>query len=242
MSIYLRYAALAQSAVEVIELKYRSAEEIVPVIRPMLAKEGSVSAFRNQLVVRTTASNLAQIRRIVASLDMPARRLLITVRQESGADREQQGARVYSTRSAEDDRNTQSVQALDGGVAFIRSGESRPVPNPQVLSTVIGGRVIPQVAGTVEYRDVASGFYVRPRLAGNRVTVEIAAQREAFDLQGQGATIARRIVTTVSGALGEWIEIASTGQSRSDERSVVLGRTSAHVDDQRRVVIKVEEQ
>ena len=241
-ALLVAHAALAQTAVEVIALKYRSADEIIPAIKPMLAKEGSVSALRNQLVVRTTRRNLDEIRRIVASLDTPPRRLLITVRQESGIDYQQSGARVYTTRTLDDDRNTQAVQVLEGSVAFIRIGESRPVANPQVLSTVIGGRVIPQVAGTVEYRDVTSGFYVRPRVSGNSITVEVSAQREAFDLQGQGATSAQRVATTVSGALGEWIEIASVGQSRADGRSVVLGSTSARVDDPRGVVIKVDEQ
>lgn len=46
---------------EVIPLKYRTAEQVIPIILPMLAREGGVSGLQNQLVVRTTPANLEEI-------------------------------------------------------------------------------------------------------------------------------------------------------------------------------------
>jgi hypothetical protein len=49
------------------------------------------------------------------------------------------------------------------------------------------------------------------------------------------------LVTTVSGRLGEWMEIGGVGQDAAGQQSVLLGRTSTASRDSRRVLIKVEE-
>lgn len=269
----------AQTTVlEVIPLKFRSTEQVIPIIQPMLAREGSVSGFQNQLIVRTTPANLQEIRRVLASIDTAPRRLLITVKQDADIERsrrateisgsvgndparvivpdsgERRGgnvviqdgddrlrARVLDTRSAESDRNTQTIQVLEGNSAFIRVGQSVPVPNRQVVRSVVGGRVVEQVVDTVEYRDVATGFHVMPRVSGDRVTLDVNPQRETLDLQLPGAINVQRVVTTVSGRLGEWIEIGGSGQDRSEQGSVLLGSISRSGTDNRRVLIRVEE-
>jgi type II secretory pathway component GspD/PulD (secretin) len=53
-----------QSVLEVIDLKYRSAEQIVPMLKPLLAPGGTVSALQNRLIVRTTPQNLAELRKV----------------------------------------------------------------------------------------------------------------------------------------------------------------------------------
>lgn len=48
-------------------------------------------------------------------------------------------------------------------------------------------------------------------------------------------------MTTVCGRLGESLKIGGLGQDRQDERTVLLGRSTGSVDDNRRVLLKVEE-
>lgn len=271
--------AVAQATVlEVIALKYRTAEQVIPLIQPMLAREGSVSGLQNQLIVRTTPENLAEIRRILASVDTMPRRLLITVMQDADRDRSRRAAevsgsagngrarvtipgsgdrgggvvvlnegddrlraRVLDSRSTASDRNTQTLQVLEGNAAFIRIGQSVPVPRRQVTQTVINGQVVSQVVDTVDYRDVDSGFQVVPRIEGERVTLDINPQNDTLNRQIPGAVNVQRVATTVSGRLGEWIEIAGLDQERNREQSALLGRTSSGGADNRRVLIKVEE-
>ncbi len=57
--------ASAQTTVEIIPLNYRSSEQVIPVIQPLLGRESSVSGFQNQLVIRATATELAEIRRLL---------------------------------------------------------------------------------------------------------------------------------------------------------------------------------
>ena len=48
-------AARAQQVVEVITLGYRQAEEVIPIVRPLLAPGGTVTGINNRLVVKTTS-------------------------------------------------------------------------------------------------------------------------------------------------------------------------------------------
>lgn len=272
-------AVHAQNTVlEVIPLRYRTAQEVIPIIQPMLAREGSVSGLQGQLVVRTTPANLEEIKRILASVDTAPRRLLVTVRQDADATRSERSsevsgrigsdrarviapdsgdrrggnvvlregddrvrAHVFEGQSAESDRNTQSVQVLEGREAFVRVGQSVPVRERQVRRTVVGGQVVEQVVESTQYRDVTSGFYVLPRVSGDRVMLDISPQRETLSTQVRGGVNVQRVVTTVSGRLGEWMEIGGIAQDSSGQQSVLLGRSSTGASDSRRVLIRVEE-
>lgn len=270
--------ALAQTTLlEVIPLRYRTAEQVIPIIEPMLAPGGSISGMRGQLIVRTTPANLQEIRRVLASVDAMPRRLLITVRFEGEADSSRRAAeisgsvgndharvivpgsgdrggnvvlrdgddrlraRVFDSRRSESDSNTHSVQVLEGSTAFIRSGQSLPVPSRQVVRSVVNGRVVEQVVDGTEYRDLGSGFHVLPRLSGDRVTLDINPQRETPSRQIPGAVNVQGMATTVSGRLGEWMEIGGVSQQRSSEQATLLGRGSGSVAQSRRVLVKVEE-
>ncbi|MBI3919367.1 MAG: hypothetical protein HY322_20430 [Betaproteobacteria bacterium] len=270
---------LAQSTVlEVIPLKYRTADQVIPIVQPLLPRDASISGLQNQLVIRTTPANLEEIKRVLASVDTLPRRLVITVRQDAdaaasrrdaevsgrvGSDRarvvvpgssEQRGgtvvlqdgdnrvrARIFDTRSGGSDRNTQTVQVLEGNSALISAGRSVPVPRRRIVRSVVGGRVVEQVLEDVEYRDAVTGFYVRPRLTGEVVTLDVSPQHDTLNREIPGGVNVQRVTTTVSGRLGEWIELGGLGQERADQRSVLLGSTSRAASDTRRVLIKVEE-
>jgi len=73
----------------------------------------------------------------------------------------------------------QTLQLLEGNSAFVRTGQSAPVPQRQVLRTIVNGQIVERVIDSVEYRDVMTGFYALPRLAGDRVTLEISPQRDS---------------------------------------------------------------
>ena len=75
-------AAAAQLTVEVIPLQNRTVDQVIPVIRPLVGEGGAVTGMNNQLIVKTTPDNLAQIKQVLSNLDTPVRRLMITVRQD----------------------------------------------------------------------------------------------------------------------------------------------------------------
>ena len=232
-------AQAQMTVLEVITLKYRTAEQVIPVLEPLIPKPGTISGLQHQLIVRTTAANLASIKQVLTTLDAVPRRLLITVRQDAALD----SGRVHSTRSLDSDRNTQTLQVLEGNSAFIRTGPSVPLPQRQVLRTIVNGRIVERIVDPVEYRDVMTGFHALPRLAGDRVTLEISPQRDTPSTPDQnlpGGINLQRIATTVSGRLGEWMEIGRLVQGAANEQSVILGSTRETSTDNRRILIKVD--
>lgn len=273
-------AAYAQATVlEVIPLRYRNAAEVIPVIQPLLPREGSVSGFQGQLVVRTTPANLEEIKRVLATLDAAPRQLLITVRQDADRNRGRSSAEVSGSvgndrarvdippssrdrrggnvvlrdgddqarlhvldeRAVESDRDTQSLRVMEGREAFVRVGQSVPVRERQVQRSVVGGRVVEQVVESTQYRDVATGFYVLPRVSGDRVTLDISPQRESLSQQSRGSVNVQSMVTTISGRLGEWMEIGGVSHDSGAQQSVLLGRTATTSRDSGRVLIRVDE-
>jgi len=266
------------TVLEVVPLRYRTAQEVIPIIRPMLAPEGSVSGLQGQLIVRTTPANLEEVKRILASIDTAPRQLLITVRQDADTDRSRASAGVSGSvggehgrvtvpgshdqrggnvvigegdnrvrvqaaegRRVESDRNTQTVRVMEGREAFVHVGQSVPVRERQVRRVVINGKLVEQVVDGTQYRDVTTGFYVLPRLSGDRVTLDVSPQRESLSRQIPGAINVQSLVTTVSGRLGEWMEIGGVSQDASGQQTVLIGRKTTATRDDRRVLVKVEE-
>ena len=70
-----------QTVLEVIDLKYRSADQMVPMLKPLLAPGGTINAVQNRLIVRTTPQNLADLRKVLDAIDTKPKRLVISVRQ-----------------------------------------------------------------------------------------------------------------------------------------------------------------
>ena len=221
--------AFAQHALEIISLHHRTAEQVLPVLRPLLEPGATLTGQRNQLIVRTSPANLAELRQALAALDRPLRRLQISVRFDDAGTSESRdiGAsgrisnrgtridvRARDDRSQSAERVDQRIQVLEGGRAFIMAGQAVPVP---------GG-----------IWETATGFEAVPRLSGDTVMVDIAPQKESFDRQ-------QRMATTVSARLGEWFEVggALSSASRGD-RGIASSRRSGAAET-RRVWLKVEE-
>lgn len=272
LTLLANFPVFAQSGtVEVITLKYRTAEQVMPLLRPMLDKSGSMTGMQNQLIVRTSPANLNELKKILATIDAMPRRLMISVRQDAAVDRDRSEmqasgrivtgsgsvvvgdagrdggvrARIDNTRSLSDDRNMQTIQVLEGNSAFIHTGQSVPVPQQQVTRTIINGKAVDRVSSGVQYRDVQTGFHVLPRLNGDQVVLEINPQRDTFAAPEQnlpqGSINTQRAATIVSGRLGEWIELGGVTQGGSNQQTVILGSTRETSADNRRILVKVDE-
>jgi hypothetical protein len=264
LGVLLSVGVALADEVEVIELKYRTADQIIPTLRPLLEPGGALSGMQSTLVIRASRANIAQLRQVVATLDRMPRRLLISVRQDSAGSFESRDARVSGTvasgdvrvgvneparrqsgvsisareaHGARDDRITSQVQALEGSPAYIAVGQSVPVPATVVTQTP-GGTV---VRSTTTYQNVASGFSVIPRVSGDRVFLEIAPQRGSASQAVPGAANYQGIATTASGRLGEWFPLGGIDQSAARSQSGVLSGGSAARVGTSSVWVKVDE-
>jgi general secretion pathway protein D len=67
-------AAGEQIVTQIFKLNYESASNLVPVLRPLIAPNNTITAYpnNNSLVITDYASNLQRVARIIASLDLPS--------------------------------------------------------------------------------------------------------------------------------------------------------------------------
>ncbi|NNE36960.1 MAG: hypothetical protein HKN08_01545, partial [Gammaproteobacteria bacterium] len=133
--------------------------------------------------------------------------------------------------------NSYTVQTLDGQPAFIQSGLSVPVQNQQAFINQNG--VI--VQNTVEYVDATSGFYVLPRVNGDTVNVMVTPNETRVRGSITPTFVVQNAQTTVSGRLGEWIEIAGLNTASGDNNQGMLSGNQSKQTDSRTILIKVEE-
>ena len=250
--LFVAASAFAQGTLEVISLRHRTADQVIPVLRPLLEPGGVLSGQFNSLIVRTSPENLAQIRAALDAIDRPLRRLVISVRFDSTLQSARSGietdarisnrgssanVRIEDSRSSRDEQVEQRIQVLEGARALIASGESRPLRQRQVIRTP-GGSVVTE---STVIQDAATGFEVVPRLSGSNVFLEIAPQRESFAPGNSGAIRSERVASTLSGRMGDWIELGGTGISSTRAQGGILSSGDGTVAGERRIWVKVEE-
>lgn len=268
---------MAQSMqMEIIPLHNRTVEDVIPVLRSMVIEGGTVTGMNNQLIVKSTPGNLAEIREILQSLDRPTRRLMIYVRQDvasknrldshtlsgryksgdvtiASGDRRRLGRgtsisindndgnnltyRNINKRFEDEDKNLFHVQTLEGRAAFIQTGQSVPFAHQNAYVT--HGGVI--VQDTIEYRDMNSGFYVLPRLAGDNVTLLISPQLAGLNPAKGGVIDVQKVDTTVSGRLGQWISVGVIDMNSNLQNRRNLTSTRSLNQENRNIELKVVE-
>ena len=242
-------------SLEIISLKHRNAESLLPQLAPFVEPGGAISGMNDKIFLRASARNLADIAKLVASLDTPLRRLLISVRQDGTSTDEERGAGVsgrvavgggapvvsgrghlYQSDSRGRRDTSQQVQTIDGGRAAILVGESFFLPLRQVVLTPAG--VV--ISETLVQRDLGTGFVAVPRLSGERVTLDISPRD---DTPGPlpGSVNVQRLVTTISGRLGEWLELGGSAGEQSGSSGGIASYGTRSASRTRRLLLKVEE-
>ena len=245
---------------EIIDLDYRLADDLLPILQPLVEPGGVLTGTDDVLFLRASPENVAQIRAAVATLDRAPRQLLITVGQGNvrdldaarvegaatiGGDDVQIGVnrppaaesgaavRASARRQQADLHDVSSVRVLEGTETWIAAGQSVPL-----TETVVRPDGIVQQSTT--WRNVDTGFYATARVSEERVILQISSRQQRYQPAGrqvatQGAT------TTVTAPLGEWFELGAIAQSGSASSGGVL--TWGRRDDSSRysLWVKVEE-
>jgi type II secretory pathway component GspD/PulD (secretin) len=89
LSFAVLFALSPASADEarIIQLKHRPANEVMPLIRPLLGPDDALSGMDFRLIIRTSDRNLKEVERILTQVDVARQRLRITVEQAAAEDR-----------------------------------------------------------------------------------------------------------------------------------------------------------
>lgn len=254
----------ADHPLEIITLKSRPVNEVISLVQPFLGPGGVVTGMNNQLIVRAAPERLQEIRKILEQIDKPPRRLVIHVTQDrfrqQTRDRVSAGARVNigdsgkidvgrpvsrkdrleatirRSRTRSDLDSNQRVQTIEGRPAFIATGTVVPIPIEQ---GVIAGGVVHYGRG-LDYRNAVTGFYVLPRVNGDLVTLEISTHLDQPSGESLGYDL-QRVSSTLSGKIGEWIDIGGIDTQGQMARTGILLRGNTTERDHRRLLLLVEE-
>lgn len=260
----------AEPIFEIIELRHRTPEELLPVLRPLVEPEGTVGAAGSKLVVRASSERLRELRKLVQQLDTAPRQLLVTVRQGGQDDSTTRASGVAGGGKFGDvtvDVPPTTDPTLPGiGVATSdaavewRGGTRQSHGNSsgdQQLRVMDGreaviyvGQAVPYSSTTVgphghvtehtQLREVLTGFVVRPQVQGDRVTLDISPQQESLTGGAGGSINVSRLSTSVNGKLGEWIDLGAVAQQATTSSSGNFSRSRTDSSSNRQVLIKVE--
>lgn len=256
--LLLLCSPLAQAEMRVIQLQHRMDSEMIQLLQPLLNPWERVAGNGQQLILQADGSRLDELEQLIATLDTPLRRLLISVDDSNSGISSEQGYNVqgriggrdgevivgergargnqveirrYNTTNS--DSGTRSVQTLEGSAAFIQTGQQVP---QQQWSYDHRGRPTVQ---TIQ-RQLNQGFYVIPTIQGDRVTLELSTQNDRFSRDNPRMIEQKSVNTRVSGYLNQWIQIGGISQSGQHSSSGIISNSKIYSTENNSLRIKVQ--
>jgi len=243
---------------ETIRLHNKPASDIIPLIKPFLIPKAAVSGDNYNIMIKTTASNMYEIKEMIANFDTPIHQLLISIsfkpqvtkqavkKKPSGKqDDDKANIRIYSsggsdsqtktykTHGEQVDPNLFTLRALEDRWATIRTGQSVPIVERHRNADGT-------VTQSVRYRQVNSGFHVKPRLQGDKVTLDISAFGEMQSDSGGGELSHYMTTSSVTVGINQWVPLsAHNGEPLQNNGSNVY-TTSQIEEDNKHIFLKVQ--
>jgi len=255
--LFALFAQSAFAAMEVIELNFRNADELLPTVQSVLGQDGNASAYGQKLIVNAPAEKIRELRELLAKLDTRPHRLLISVdRGQSqqgtlndfavdgtlssgnaeikigqGEINGKDQVRIIRSTSAGGSSRIQQIQTNEGYAALIQGGQSVPIRN-----TWQDGKG--NIHQETSYRDLNQGLYVTATLSGDQVFLDISNQHNR--LSGSGQIQLEQVATRVSGKLGQWIDLGGIDSEQNQQGRDILRSTNGQSRDAMQLRVKVE--
>lgn len=251
LALLFGFSLPLQAATELIQLNYRTAEDVLPVVQSALDGQGKVSPYGNQLVINASPEKIQEVRNLLQQLDTAPRRLLISVDTNESSFQDRDGYRIDGSASAGNTEviagrgevhgrdqvrvirrstesrsgGTQQIQATEGYPALIQVGQSVPLTN-----TSVGP--YGQVYQNTQYRNVTRGFYVTASITGDMVHVSISSNNDRVNQHQPGVIDTQSTDTRVSGRLGEWLPLGGiSGETRNDDSGFLRQQSTRSAND-----------
>ncbi len=211
----------ADTSIHTLQLKHRLASEVLPQIEAFLPPTATVRAFEGTIILKSDRATLANVELLLEKLDTPLQNVLITVMRTNSELSQQRGGSTHigveagdnvrasvginrwSTHGHLDDNQQYRARGLAGQPVSINLGEMVPQQQQLVFLTHQGIAVEQQT----RYISTANGFQALPYLlADQQVRVEIhpffsKLSRVDHDIRSS------EVISSVSGQIGEWLEI-----------------------------------
>lgn len=247
------------------DLRSRTADEIIPIIQPLLQQNESVSGTGFLLFIQTSNQRASELKHLIESIDQRGKTLRISVtsderlvahenaiqssvRIESGdasvivgqANRNS-GTNVtikgkYTTRNTESNK-TQFINVEEGAPAFVSKDTLRLIPVTSFIGTNRGVSAIDHTEVNIR----SDGFYVEARTIDEQfATIEIQSFASGNQSNRNFEDEQLSVDTTLRANIGQWVELGGIGESSSSASSGILSRTQRSEDRFNRIFLKIE--
>ena len=118
-----------------------------------------------------------------------------------------------STQKSLKDSPIHQVRVTEGTEAYIETGERIPY----FYGAAWKGRR--GFAGSIEYKDAITGFYVLPRIRGDNVIMEVNPFKSSQSGTGRDNIDTQSAGTTITGRVGEWLLIGGVTEQLEQAQS-----------------------
>lgn len=250
----------AETEFKIFTLQHRFASDLLPLVDPMVGADGTANGIDNQLIIRAQPERMREIEALVTQMDAARVNRKISVSTsnhiQSQHERTEASGKVKmgkvivgndrrarpNTGNIDIERNTSNTQqssnqfinVLDGERAFIRVGQLVPFTQEWVTMTQ---RYI-QVDRLTDWREVVTGFAVRPRTIGNEVELEITPR--IARMNNQGFIDFEELTTVIRTRLGNWVDIGGTMQQNDEVSRKILGIQNSSSQQKSSLSVKVD--
>lgn len=201
---------------KVINLNYKSADQVITLVKPLLQPGEQISGSGQTLVVKLTPNTLTQLRSVLHQIDQPPVTFEIAVHQDGPNWLSSQNSNVisYTTPSRINQQQSQAVRVTSGEAAFVSTGKEEPI--------VTGVGVGWFTGVTYQQKQVQKGFYIVPLLQGNQVKLSIRQVREQDNMDMGQRFDNQNVMTTVMVPLNKWVSLSSAEGVQTSTSSTMV--------------------
>lgn len=221
---------LAAMEVRTIHLDHRTPQEVIEKLDGLLPASANVKPFDNRIVLYSDKATYEAVVNMLEDIDQPQTSIDVQVlrtqrqlqethrRQDRVEVDSQRGAEVstkrYSTRDSRERDQLYRARGIAGEPMMINTGEMIPQDDQQIYLRPDG---VIALSGTTSYINLQNGFQtVVSLLADNRLQAKIYP---SFSEQTRSDVIeTTEMATTITGRVGEWIELGRAGESSAHYR------------------------
>jgi len=254
--------ALAATEFKIIDLQHHFAEDILPIIQPLVGNDGTVIGMQNHLIIRASQEKIIEIEKIISTFDVERQNLKITISYQNNLQTNNNnvfvsgrkrlgnvtiGANKYPRDSAEDiqldiennqsstrNDSNQFINVLDGERAFILIGHSVPYTQEWVTLT----RRYASIKQTTEFVNINTGFSIKPHNINDQIELEVTPrisqlnQNKYIDFE--------ELSTIIRVNRGEWLDLSGAMQQKDEVSRTILSSRSGNQSQSSTLSIRVE--
>ncbi|MDH3387581.1 MAG: type II and III secretion system protein [Gammaproteobacteria bacterium] len=139
-----------------------------------------------------------------------------------------------STRIRLNDDPIHQIRVAEGTEAYIETGKQIPIFSGT-------NSILPEgIVGSIEYKDVVTGFYVLPRIHGDSVTLQISPFKNSHNNAGGGSIETQYASTTITGRIGEWLLVGGVTEQLKRKQSGIGSHISTQSRNNESIWIKAD--